>query len=55
MFGFMADNYENRLRDSMKRLTALLEPTAIAVISLIVGFVALSLVLALSSVYEGVI
>ena len=55
MFGFMADNYENRLRDSMKRLTSLLEPAAIAAISLIVGFVALSLVLALSSVYEGVV
>lgn len=55
MFGFMADNYENRLKDSMKRMTSLLEPIAIAVISLIVGFVALSLVLALSSVYEGVV
>ncbi|WP_426041902.1 type II secretion system F family protein [Brevundimonas sp. TWP2-3-4b1] len=55
MFGFMADNYEGRLRDRMKRMTALLEPTAIALISLIVGFVALSLVLALSSVYEGVV
>ena len=55
MFGFMADNYETRLRDRMKRMTALLEPTAIAVISLVVGFVALSLVLALSSVYEGVV
>jgi len=55
MFGFMADNYESRLRDRMKRMTALLEPTAIAVISLVVGFVALSLVLALSSVYEGVV
>lgn len=55
MFGFMADNYEARLRDSMKRMTALLEPLAIAVISLVVGFVALSLVLALSSVYEGVV
>ena len=55
MFGFMADNYEGRLRDRMKRMTSLLEPLAIAVISLIVGFVALSLVLALSSVYEGVV
>lgn len=55
MFGFMADNYEGRLRDSMKRMTALLEPMAIAIISLVVGFVALSLVLALSSVYEGVV
>ncbi len=55
MFGFMADNYEARLRDRMKRMTALMEPLAIAVISLVVGFVALSLVLALSSVYEGVV
>ncbi len=55
MFGFMAENYENRLRDRMKRMTALLEPLAIAVISVVVGFVALSLVLALSSVYEGVV
>lgn len=55
MFGFMGDNYEARLRDNMKRLTALMEPLAIGVISLVVGFVALSLVLALSSVYEGVV
>lgn len=55
MFGFMADNYENNLRDRMKRMTALMEPIAIGVISLVVGFVALSLVLALSSVYEGVV
>jgi type II secretory pathway component PulF len=55
MFGFMADNYEARLRDRMKRMTALLEPAAIATISLLVGFIALSLVLALSSVYEGVV
>lgn len=55
MFGFIADNYESRLRDQMKRMTALMEPIAIGSISLIVGFVALSLVLALSSVYEGVV
>lgn len=55
MFGFMADNYEARLRDRMKRMTALLEPMAIGIISIVVGFVALSLVLALSSVYEGVV
>lgn len=55
MFGFMADNYEARLRDRMKQMTALLEPLAIAMISVVVGGVALSLVLALSSVYEGVV
>ena len=55
MFGFMADNYEARLRDRMKQMTALMEPLAIALISVVVGVVALSLVLALSSVYEGVV
>ena len=55
MFGFMADNYDARLRDRMKQMTALMEPMAIGTISIVVGFVALSLVLALSSVYEGVI
>lgn len=54
MFGYLADNYENRLRDTMKRLTSLLEPIAIGFIAVVVGVVALSLVLALSSVYETV-
>ena len=45
----------NRLNVVMKRMTALLEPMAIGIISIVVGFVALSLVLALSSVYEGVV
>ena len=54
MFGFIADNYEDRRRARMKRLTALIAPLATAFISLIVGFVALSLVLALSSTFEAV-
>lgn len=54
MFGFLADSYDARLRDLMKRVTALVEPVAIGFISVIVGMVALSLVLALTSVYDAV-
>ena len=54
MFGFLAAGYDAKLRDQMKRFTALLEPLAIGFISIIVGVVALSLVMALSSVYDTV-
>ena len=54
MLGFLAEGYDARLRDTLKRLTALIEPLAIGAISILVGAVALSLVLALSSVYESI-
>jgi general secretion pathway protein F len=54
MFAFVADSYENRLRDNLKRVTALVEPLAIGMVSIIVGGVALSLVLTLSSLYDTV-
>jgi type II secretory pathway component PulF len=54
MFGFLADSYEARLKDAVKRFTAVIEPTAIGLIAIIVGVVALSLVMALSSLYETV-
>lgn len=54
MLGFLADGYDGVLRDRLKRMTALVEPLAIGLISLVVGAVALSLVLALSSVYENI-
>ena len=54
MLGFLADGYDGRLRDRLKRLTALIEPLAIGAISVVVGAVALSLVLALSTVYETI-
>lgn len=54
MFGFLADSYDATLKDTVKRLTAIIEPLAIGVISIIVGVVALSLVMALSSVYETI-
>lgn len=55
MFDFLADGYDAKLSDALKRLTALIEPLAIGMVSLLVGIVALSLVLALSSVYDSVI
>jgi hypothetical protein len=55
MFDVLADGYDDKLSDMMKRLTALIEPLAIGVISVLVGVVALSLVLALSSVYDTVL
>ena len=54
MFGFLADGYEARLKDAVKRFTAIIEPTAIGLIAIIVGVVALALVMALSSLYETV-
>jgi general secretion pathway protein F len=54
MFGFLVDAYDDRLKDSMKRFTALAEPAAIAAISIVVGVIALSLVMALASIYDSV-
>ena len=54
MFSALADKYEGELRDGLKRLMSLIEPVAIGMIALIVGAVALSLVMALTSIYETV-
>ena len=54
MFGFLADSYDDRLKDAMKRFTSLAEPAAIAAISVVVGVIALSLVMALASIYDSV-
>ena len=54
MFGFLADAYDDRLKDAMKRFTSLAEPAAIAAVSVVVGVIALSLVMALASIYDSV-
>jgi general secretion pathway protein F len=54
MFGFLADSYDDRLKDQMKRFTALAEPAAIGAVSVVVGVIALSLVMALASIYDQV-
>lgn len=54
MFGFLADRYDDELKDSMKRLTSIMEPAAVGLVAIIVGVIALSLVMALSSIYETI-
>ncbi len=54
MFALLADSYDDALKDRMKRFTALAEPAAIAAISMVVGLIALSLIMALASIYEAV-
>lgn len=54
MFTFIAEAHEARLREILKQLTTLLEPLAVGLISVLVGAIALSLLLAMSSVYDSV-
>jgi type II secretory pathway component PulF len=54
MFALLADSYDDRLKDRMKQFTALAEPAAIGIISIVVGLIALSLIMALASIYEAV-
>ena len=54
MFALLADSYDDHLKDRMKQFTALAEPAAIGVISIVVGLIALSLIMALASIYEAV-
>lgn len=52
MLAALADSYDDRLRDGVKRLTALVEPLAIGGIAVMVGVVAFALVTTLSAVYD---
>jgi len=52
MLLFVAETGEAKTRNLAKRLTALAEPLAIAFIASIIGLVVVSLVLAMSSLYE---
>lgn len=54
MFLFIAEAYDVKLKDSLKRATALLEPLIILFISVIIGGLAVSIVLALMSVYNNI-
>jgi len=55
MVAAVAERYDEELRDGLKRLTSLVEPIAIGVVSLVVGAVAIGLITAMSSVYESVV
>ena len=52
MLVFAADLYEQEAKARAKRLTALAEPAAVLLISLVVGVIVLSIVLAMTSIYE---
>jgi general secretion pathway protein F len=54
MFLYVADAYEARLKDDLKRLTTLVEPITIGLIAVLVGTLAISIVLALVSVYDTI-
>src|SRR5262249_4461109 len=49
MFTFIGGRYEDQLRQSLKRLTTLIEPIAIGIVALAVGAVAIGLVTAMTS------
>jgi len=48
----VADTYDERVRRTVKRLTALLEPVLILTLGVIVGFIVLSMLLAIFSINE---
>jgi general secretion pathway protein F len=48
----VADTYDERVRRTVKRLTSLLEPVLILSLGLIVGFIVLSMLLAIFSINE---
>lgn len=48
----IADNYENEVRTDVKRLVSLLEPAMILLMGMIVGFIVISILLAIFSVNE---
>lgn len=54
MFAVIAERHEEDLRDALKRLTALVEPAAIAIVALAIGAVVLSLVTAMTGLYDTI-
>ncbi|GGE45962.1 general secretion pathway protein GspF [Marinicauda pacifica] len=52
MLAFLADLHEEEARNRAKRLTALAEPMAVLFIASVVGLVVVSLVLAMTSLYD---
>lgn len=48
----IADNYENEVRTDVKRLVSLLEPAMILFMGMVVGFIVISILLAIFSVNE---
>lgn len=54
MFLYVAETYDNLLRDRLRRLTAFIQPITIAFIAIMVGILAISIALAMTSVYQTI-
>jgi len=54
MFLYIAEGYEAKLRDRLKQATSFIEPLAILFIAVMVALLALSIVLAMLTTYEGI-
>lgn len=54
MFRNVADRNENAMRDSLKRLTVLVEPLAIGLVAIMIGGIVIGWVSALTSIYESI-
>jgi type II secretory pathway component PulF len=52
MLEFAADRFRQELEERTKQLTSIIEPLAIVIISGIVGTIVVSIVLAMTSLYE---
>ena len=54
MFLYVAESYDNLLRERLARLSALVQPITIGLIAVLVGMLAIAIVLALTSVYQAI-
>lgn len=54
MFLYVADRYDVILKDRLKRLTTLIEPITIGFVAIFVAILAISIMLALTSVYDSI-
>ncbi|MEO1425669.1 MAG: type II secretion system F family protein, partial [Pseudomonadota bacterium] len=52
MMTFAAEIFEKEARERAKKLTALMEPFAVLMIALIVGTIVISIVMAMTSLYD---
>jgi type II secretory pathway component PulF len=54
MFLYVAETYDSRLRDKLKQVSSLVEPLTIGFIAIMVATLALSIVLAMLTLYENI-
>jgi general secretion pathway protein F len=54
MFMYVAETYDSRLRDQLKRLSGLVEPITIVAIALAVALLAMAIVMAMLTLYQNI-